>query len=289
LHVWFLTRRIFQLVKLLTAYFMSHIYLKPRREFTVARYQLLVFYQYERSHGFFPPIFLRLLRGLFCHLELRYLYFPSSQKITPCLVDRRVCLSLPVSLTLWLSASSWTLLSCFFTMSVPSIFENFISTTYLPITSLFPTLLETAQCFSSVFKFKLFVIRNARGFETCFHRRTYRCFIKVAFDLCLVILIFMICTKFKPSLRLHVSLLCSQTSHIIFNVFSLMVYITFCIALWSKTCSFQWDPTCIFFFGTTGFCFGFIQSPDDRLVNYSESCSLYLRKKKNICCVWLKT
>lgn len=102
--------------------------------------------------------------GLFCHLELRYLYFPSAQKITPCLVDRPVCLSLPVSLTLWLSASSWTLLSGSFTTSLPSIVETFISTTYLPITALFRTFLETAQCFSSVFKFKLFFIRKAVRF-----------------------------------------------------------------------------------------------------------------------------
>ena len=127
-----------------------------------------------------------------------------------------------------------TLLSCSFTISVPSIMETLISSTYLPITSPFPTFLATAQCFSSVRKFTLFFIRKARGFETCFHRRTYNFFIKVAFDLCLVVLIFMICTKFKPSLRLRVWLLSSQASHIIFNVFNLMHYITFCIVQWSK-------------------------------------------------------
>ena len=33
---------------------MSHIYLKPRQEYTILQYQLLlVFYEYKRSRGFF--------------------------------------------------------------------------------------------------------------------------------------------------------------------------------------------------------------------------------------------
>jgi len=62
-----------------------------------------------------------------------------------------------------------------------------------------------------------------------------------------------------------------------------MEYITFCIAQWSKKCEVFNETLRVFFSpGGTGFCFGFIH-PDDGLVNYSESYSLYLRKKYMLC------
>jgi len=53
---------------------------------------------------------LRLLRGSFCHLELRYLYFPSAQKIIQFLVDRPV----------------FFILACFINVMVVSLFLNIV-------------------------------------------------------------------------------------------------------------------------------------------------------------------
>jgi hypothetical protein len=61
----------------------------------------------------------------------------------------------------------------------------------------------------------------------------------------LVILIFVICAKFKPSLRLRVWLLSSQASHIIFNVFNGIHHILYS-SVEQKIQSFQLDTTYFF-------------------------------------------